>query len=235
MRAALALLALSWIFPGALPAQTEPAKKPPRVYTNDDLEGMSGGISVVGDPAKPEKAVKTKKTAEGVPAAAPAKSKAPATKDQCADWAWGVVVAETLGYKGVPFDAEYWVDKSFGSLRCLATVPTAATLAAGIDGDYTLDDGTRIRIKSSIGIPGAAGVVEGIDKNRPFIVVWKGIPYLANGVRGVKEIYGDGSVQYIIEEMTLNNPYLDKTVTFSSKKDKETELEAVDFRVTKRQ
>lgn len=236
MRAVLAFITVVWLFPAALPAQNEPAKKPPRVYTNDDLEGISGGISVVGEAAKPEKPVKAKKGGpEAAPAAAPVKSKAPATKDQCADWGWGVVVAEALGYKGVPFDAEYWVDKSFGSLRCLATVPSAATMAAGIDGDYTLDDGTKIHIKSSIGIPGAAGVVEGIDKNRPFIVVWRGIPYLANGVRGVKEIYGDGSVQYIIEEMTLNNPYLDKTVTFSAKKDKETELEAVDFRVTKRQ
>lgn len=235
MRVVLALCALLSLFPAAVPAQNEPAKKAPRVYTNDDLEGMSGGINVVGDAAKPVKAKKAGAEASPVTEAAPVKSKAPATKDQCADWAWGVVVAESLNYKGVPYDAEYWVDKSFGGLRCLATVPSAATMVAGIDGDYTLDDGTKIQIKSSVGVPGATGVVEGIDKNRPFIVVWRGIPYLAAGIRGVKVDLGDGSFAYQIEQMTLTNPYLERTVTFYANKDKESELEAVDFRVTKRQ
>jgi len=84
-------------------------------------------------------------------------------------------------------------------------------------------------------MPGAAGLVEGIDKNQPFIVLWRGIPYLASGLRGVKQTFEDGSVRYIIEEMTLTNSYLQKTVTFIAKNDKEGELEAVDFRVTKRQ
>ncbi len=235
MRAVLAVAFFFWIFPAALVAQqNEPPKKPPRVYTNDDLEGLSGGINVVGEAAKPAKPTKDKE--QPAPAASAAvKSKAPATKDQCADWGWGVVVAETLNYKGVPFDAEYWTDKTFGTTRCLAKVPSAATMAAAIDGDYTLDDGTKIHIKSSVGVPGAAGVVEGIDSNKPFVVVWRSIPYLASGIRGVKNVYDDGSVQYVIEEMTLSNPYLQKTVVFSAKKDKESELEAVDFRVTRRQ
>ena len=238
MRAVIALAILFGLF--AFPVfaqQSDPAKKPPRVYTNDDVEGMSGGISVVGEAAKPEKPAKPGKDKADpfVAPAATAKSKAPAAKDQCADWGWGVVVAEVLNSKGVPFDAEYWVDKTFGATRCLARVPTAATMAASIDGDYTLDDGAKIHIKSSVGVPGATGVVEGIDKNRPFIVIWRNIPYLATAVRGVKEVYGDGSVRYIISHMTLSNPYLEKTVTFEAEKDKETDLEAVDFSVTKRQ
>jgi hypothetical protein len=234
MRAVLAFTFFLWIFPAALLAQqNDPPKKPPRVYTNDDLDGLSGGISVVGEAAKPVKPSKDK----GQPAAAaevPVKSKAPTSKE-CADWGWGVVVAEALNYKGVPFDAEYWTDKTFGTTRCLAKVPSAATMAAAIDGDYTLDDGTKIHIKSSVGVPGAAGVVEGIDKNKPFVVIWRSIPYLASGIRGVKNVYDDGSVQYVIEEMTLSNPYLQKTVVFSAKTDKESELEAVDFRVSPRQ
>ena len=234
MRAVLVLIILLGLLPAALPAQqNDPSKKPPRVYTNDDLEGISGGVSVVGSAEKPAKPSKDKAQTAAAPAAA--KTKAPPTKDQCADWGWGVVVAETLNYKGVPFDAEYWVDKTFGTTRCLATVPSAATMASAIDGDYTLDDGSKIQIKSSVGVPGAAGVVEGLDKNKPFVVIWRGIPYLATGVRGVKEIYGDGSVGYIISQMSLSNPYLEKNVTFVAEKDKESELEAVDFRVTKRQ
>ncbi len=214
--------------------QSDAPKKPPRVYTNDDLEGLSGGISVVGEAAKPAKPSKEKDKAQPAAAAVPARSKAPTNKE-CADWGWGVVVAEALNYKGVPFDAEYWVDKTFGTTRCLGKVPSAATMAAAIDGDYTLDDGSKIHIQSSVGVPGAAGVVEGIDKNKPFVVIWRGLPYLAGGIRGVKNVYDDGTVQYVIEEMTLSNPYLEKTVTFSAKTDKENELEAVDFRVSKRQ
>ncbi len=237
MRVVITLFLFLGLFPAALRAQQNDSAKKPRVYTNDDVEGLSGGISVVGEAAKPEKpAAKAKDKADPfMPPTAPVKSKVPPTKDQCADWGWGVIVSQMLTDKGVPFDAEYWVDKTFGSTRCLAKVPSAATMAAAIDGDYTLDDGSKVRIKTSVGVPGATGVVEGIDKNRPFIVVWRGIPYLAAGVRGVKEIYGDGSVSYIISQMTLTNPYLEKTVTFVAEKDKESELEAVDFKVTKRQ
>ena len=233
MRALLVLSIFLGLFPSSFAAQQNDPSKKPRVYTNDDLEGLSGGISVVGEAAKPAKPSKDTAQAPAA-AAAPAKSKAPSSKE-CADWGWGVVVAEALNYKGVPFDAEYWVDKTFGTTRCLAKVPSAATMAAAIDGDYTLDDGSKVHIKSSVGVPGAAGVVEGIDRNQPFVVIWRSIPYLASGIRGVKNVYDDGSVQYVIEEMTLSNPYLEKTVTFTAKTDKESELEAVDFRVSKRQ
>lgn len=233
MRAVLALSLFLSLFPLTLPAQQNDPPKKPRVYTNDDLEGRSGGLSVVGEPEKPAKPGEKARPAAPTPASA--KTKAPPSKDQCADWGWGVVVAETLNYKGVPFDAEYWVDKTFGTTRCLAKLPGAASLASSLDGDYTLDDGTKINIKSSVGVPGAAGVVEGLDKNKPFIVVWRGIPYLCTSVRGAKEVYSDGSVAYVISQMSLSNPYLQKNATFDSAKDKESELEAVDFRVSKRQ
>ena len=235
MRAGIAIFALLCLASAALPAQQADAgKKPPRVYTNDDLEGMSGVVNVVGDSNKP--GAESGNPAEaGSARTATAKHKAPPTKDQCADWAWGVVVADTLGSKGIPFDPEYWVEKTFGNTRCLATLAKASNLAGAIDGDYTLDDGAKVHIQSSVGAPGAAGVVDGIDKNQPFIVLWRGIPYLAAGVRGVKQIYGDGTVMYVISQMTLSNPYLQKTVTFDADKDKASELEAVDFRVTKRQ
>ena len=242
MKAALAsILFCASLAPGAIAQQQQqqqanPQKKPAKVYTNDDLEGLSGGISTVGEASKPEKP--DTGTAEGEtksPAPTAPKSKKPPQKDQCADWGWGEVVAATLGSQGVPFDAAYWVDKTWGTGRCLSSLPSASGLASSIDGDYALDDGSKIRVQSIVGAPSGAGVVESIQKNRPFIVLWRGIPYLASGVRGVKMDNGDGSYTYYIREMTLNNPYLGKSVTFNSEKDKESELEAVIFKVTNRQ
>ena len=239
MKGAFLAILLSFLVVTFVTAQQDqsqaPQKKPAKVYTNEDLEGMSGGISVIGTAGKPEKA--TSKDEGTAPASKPAapKSKMPPQKDQCADWAWGAVVAASLSSQGVPFDASYWVDKTWGTGRCTATVGSASSLAGAIEGDYTLDDGSKVRIQSLVGAPTGAGVVDSLKGKRPVIVLWRGIPYMASGVRGVQMDNGDGSSTYYIREMTLNNSYLGKSVTFNSEKDKESELEAVVFRVTSRQ
>ena len=238
MKAAIPVVLLLVSVSLCAPAQNQPSdpnKKPPKVYTNDDLEGMTGGISVIGSTSKPDKAAtKDEATATTKTPAAP-KSKMPPQKAQCADWGWGAVVAASLSSQGVPFDAAYWVDKTWGTGRCTATIGSASSVASSIDGDYSLDDGSKIHIQSIVGAPTGAGVVESLQKKKPVIVVWRGIPYMATGVHGVQMDNGDGSSTYFIREMTLGNPYLGKNVTFNSEKDKESELEAVIFRVTSRQ
>jgi len=240
MKAAIAALFVLASLSIGTPAQqgqqpAEQKKKPPKVYTNEDVEGMSGGVSVIGDSSKPEKPGEKEDTKTAGPAPTVRKSKMPPQKDQCADWAWGAVVAASLGPQGVPFDAGYWVDKTWGTGRCLSSLPPASGLTASIDGDYSLDDGSKVRIQSIVGAPTGAGVVESLQKRRPVIVLWHGIPYLAGGVRGVQMDNGDGSSTYYIRELTLSNPYLGKSVTFNAEKDKESELEAVVFRVIARQ
>ncbi len=240
MKAAL-MVVVATLLIGVLAAgqqQGEAPKKQPKIYTNEDLEGRTGGISVIGETAKPDKPTKEKPKAEDSSAAAvtatDGKNKIPDKSQKCADWAWAFVVTSTLTAQGVTYDPTYWIDKTFGGSRCLSSLTGIGGLAASVEGDYTLDDGKKVSIKSAVGAPGGNGVVESLQRGRPFIVVWRGMPYLADTVKGVKVDYGNGNIIYRIEEMTLQSPYLQQSATYSAKKDGYTDLEAVDFTVIPR-
>ncbi len=211
------------------PAQTG---KTPKVYTEDDLKELRGGISVIGE--APAKAA-DRKDEPRAPGAAKAKSKVPDKAEGCADWAVSSAIAAALGSQGVPFDASYWIDKIYGGTRCPKSIGGLSSIAASVDGDYTLDDASKVRVRTRIGVPGAGGMVENVKSNRPMLVVWQGVPYVSQGVRYVKEVYTDGSILYKIKEMELTNPYLERTVTFHADSDREGDLEAMEFAVTTRQ
>ncbi len=232
MRAVFALWMAVALLPAFLHAQQGDApKNHSRVYTNDDLEGKSGGISVVGEPSKPEKPARDADEPKS-PGAAKPKVKAPDKKERCADWAWGSAVAVALGAQGVPFDAPYWVDKTFGGTRCPKSVGRASSLTSSVDGDYALDDGRKVRISSRIGPPGGPGMVAATKQGRPMVVVWNGMPYVSGGIRYDKVTYSDGSIEYVLKEVDLVSPYLEQSLTF---KGNPSEIEVVQFTVEARQ
>lgn len=224
-----AFLALVSLFSFLALAQTGTT---PKVYTEDDLKELRGGISVIGEaPAKPSDT----KDEPRAPGAAKQKSKIPDKAEGCADWAVASAISAALGAQGVAFDASYWIDKIYGGTRCPKSIGGLSSIAASVDGDYTLDDASKVRVQTKIGVPGAGGMVENTKGNRPMLVIWQGVPYVSQGVRYVKEVYSDGSILYKIKEMELTNPYLDKTVTFHAERDREGDLEAMEFAVTTRQ
>ncbi len=232
MRAVFAFVMAVSLLPVLLHAQQgAPPKDHPKIYTNDDLEGKSGGISVVGEPSKPEKAAREKDEPRSLSPAKP-KAKVPDKKEACADWAWGSAVAVALGAQGVPFDAAYWVDKTFGGTRCSKSVGGASSLTSSVDGDYALDDGRKVRISSTIGLPGGSAMVAAAKQGRPMVVVWNGMAYISSGIRYDKVTYSDGSVEFVLKEIDLVNPYLEQSLTF---KGNPREIEVVQFAVEARQ
>lgn len=166
------------------------------------------------------------------PGAAKSNSKFPDKKERCADWAWGAAVAVALGAQGVPFDAAYWVDKTFGGTRCNKSLGSASSLTSSVDGDYALDDGRKVRISSRIGLPGGGAMVAAAKQNRPMVVVWNGMPYVSSGICYDRVTYSDGSVEYVLKEIELTNPYLEQSLAF---KGNPSEIEAVQFTVDSRQ
>ena len=224
-------MAVSLLPAGLHAQQADPPRNHSKVYTNDDIEGKSGGISVVGEPSKPEKPASDKDEQKS-PSAAKPKVKIPDKKERCADWAWGSAVAVAVGAQGVPFDAAYWVDKTFGGTRCNKSVGGAASLTSSVDGDYALDDGRKVRISSRIGVPGGSGMVAAAKLGRPMVILWNGMPYVSSAIRYDRVTYSDGSVEYVLKEIDLTNPYLEQSLTF---KGNPSEIEVVQFTVEARQ
>ena len=164
---------------------TQPKPKPKKVYTEDDLSELSGGISVVGEATKPAKK-KTAADAKDPGKADPAESEAEEEDDsaldrpQCESLAWGMTVDAVLRQQGVSLDRNLWVQKAYGGDLCTPTLGSPDNLARSVTGDYALDDGSRIRINAMLfpGLPSSAAFVESVKAGKPWILIVGGHPWL---------------------------------------------------------
>ena len=254
----LLLAATATIWATAAAAQTEPAtpstqpsaekKKPKKVWTEDDLRGMRrGSVSVVGE--KPPEASVPKAKAEpdeeedeeAAPSSEPEPAPEPA-RPPCKSKSWGASVDLLLGAQGVSLGTDHWVLKCYGGDVCTAEVGTVPALVRSVEGDYTLDDGRKVRIQARTwtAFPDGRTMVETQEQGREFLVVWKNHPYVTAGYKGVKRVMRDQSgaetvVDYILDTVKLLDPYEGRQVTFSTKQDRFEDIDAVVmFVVTKR-
>ena len=111
------------------PATTSVQPKSKRIWTNDDMPSLSGGINVLGEKDTP-------KEDAAVPAA-----KKEREQEKCESDAWVAAVTAILNSQGVPYGKRYWAERLFGYM-CVENV-TVNAVASRIDGDYALDDGQR--------------------------------------------------------------------------------------------
>jgi hypothetical protein len=176
-------------------AQQQP-EKTKRIWTNEDLENIRGGINVVGEAkdAKPSSQTKPDKRAE---------EEAPG--EVCESDEWSHAVAAVLEAQDTKLDSKYWATRLFNNL-CKSGIQLDA-VSNRITGDYTLDDGTKIHLKSGVmlrSLPQAAELVASVNERRPIIVVRKGRPYVLNRVDYVDNVY-EGISQYSISKLYLTN------------------------------
>jgi len=191
-------------------AQDTPPKQPPgdkKVWTNDDVSKLpAGGVNVVGQPRKnkdfgdPTESLTTKPK--------PAALKTP-PKEVCESDTWAAGITLMLRAQGVPNDENFWGLKVLGG-PC-AFVPPAATMAKSIDGDYSLDDGSKIRIHAAASstLPSSIEMVKGVHENRPFLIgydkqCW--ISALVDYQDVVMYDNGGESHDYIIKKITFIDP-----------------------------
>ncbi|MGH9579431.1 MAG: hypothetical protein ACRD2R_00430 [Terriglobales bacterium] len=228
-------------------ASGAPAKKPRKVLTEDDLRQLRGTISVVGESPQPAgKAAGAKKPAEAEAdsdiLADTEEVAAEAERPPCVSWSWAAGVEAVLRAQGVNLDSMFWLMKSYGGEKCTDQLGNVASLAQAVQGDYTLDDGTRVRVDATVlgGFPDGNQMVSRHEQGIEYIVVWKGHPYVTSGYGGVKRVTQDRlggtvMVEYVLETVDLVDPYQGRRVTFSRETDSLQEIGAVvQLVVTKR-
>src|SRR3954464_9636504 len=153
-------------------AQTDsPTPKPPEkqkhVWTNDEVEDLHGGISVVGEPTKEKK---PGSAADAKTPAGPPKKKA----ESCDSDAWAVGVDAMMRSWEVSLGKKFWAERLFQGL-CMSPV-NFADAGKQIGGDYVLDDGKKIRVKADVALhdfPSPTLIVNAVRESHPFLVSWK--------------------------------------------------------------
>lgn len=200
----LALLAQS--APQQPPAGSAPTKpKAKKVWTNEDVENIKGGVSVVGD----------SKTSSASATETP-KHAAAGRQENCASDPWLVAVLLALRTQGVPPNPEYWSDRIFGGLCKDVTLDQ---IAKAVEGEHTFENGAKFTVNAqpSGDWPDSYAIVDVAAKNRPFLVSYKGEPYLATHVNYIDRVHSNGSHTYNISKITLRAPVSGAVVIFDVK------------------
>lgn len=218
---AIAISATGFAQTQEVPPATTRVEKKTRTWTNEDLEKLSGPVNVVGNDAAAGEAGK----------AAAARKK---EHNDCVSDAWVAAVTVVLKEQGIPFGPRYWSERLFGD-ACLSDV-AIAQVASRINGDYTLDDGKKLHLATTVtaGLPPAAQIVASVDEGRPLIVKWKNQPLVMTKVDYIDRQYNYVS-QYSIASMMLSHALTGRVLIFDLKTNSENEIEgAMQVTVAKR-
>ncbi|MGZ4820049.1 MAG: hypothetical protein ACXVZM_00480 [Terriglobales bacterium] len=217
----------------ASPAQDDTTpRKAHRVWTNEDVENIKGGINVVGESnEKPNK--KTPDSADQ-----PGDSESPASAaETCQSDEWSAAVEATAQAQGVALDRKFWRTKLFGDL-CSSGIQMEA-VGRRISGDYTLDDGTRLRLSAimlSHGFPKSEDMVADTDAGRPYIVSWKKRPLVLTRVDYIVRTHSNGMNTYTISKMYMRNALTGRELLFDVTTDRIADIEGtLQLSVSKRQ
>jgi hypothetical protein len=210
---ALVLLCATAALAQEVPTATtrvEPKQKALRIWTNEDLQNLNGAVNVIG--------------ATGEPSSSESSSGKTAAKSNCASDAWASTVGSVLKLQGVTYGAGFWSERLFGG-ACIDKV-TLAAVASRIDGDYTLDDGRRLHLKTSAaaGLPSAAQIVASMDNGRPLILQWKGKPLVVTKVDYIDRQY-DYVSMYTISSLMLTDVLTGRLLIFDMKTNSDKEIE----------
>lgn len=236
--AVLILICVAAVAQGTAPpaAGTTPnaTHKKPKVISNEDLDALPGGISVVGahDSWKDQPAGDGEQPASE-PSAKPPLPEKP--KEHCASRGFAEAVAITLRQEGIGWRAPFWMDRIFGSDVCLPKLNGVEALARRVEGDYTLPTGEKLHIASrTSGLPSSEELVLNTEADKHYVVLWKGVPYVTTSVRYMQQMVSDGAstgkAGVVVSGLDLYDPENDRNVVFDVKAgDSPDSIEAVVF------
>jgi len=193
------------------PSSPSPEKKK-KVWTEEDLRKIQGGVSVVGEPDKPPAKAKKAAPTESAKAEEALPEEAP-ERPPCKSWSWAAAVDAVLSSQGVNLGRVYWIQRSYGGEICTTELGDLAALAKRVEGDYVLDDLSKIHIQAEV-FTGLPVEVVGVQESTGIlhIVVWKGHPYLTTSYTGVRWVSGGITVGYNLQTLTMTDPYEDRSV-----------------------
>jgi hypothetical protein len=127
----------------------------------------------------------------------------------CGNWAWAAAMESILRRQKVELDQRYWVMKLNGGLRCLPSAGSFEDLKRKIDGEYVLADHRHVRIEINYreSLPETTdGLILPMAHGRPYMIWWKGEPYLVKGATWDEFIYQTGQKLVEIKTLKLVNP-----------------------------
>jgi hypothetical protein len=122
----------------------------------------------------------------------------------CGNWVWAAGLETILQRQKVNLDQRYWILKLNGGMPCLDSAGTFENLKKQIDGEYVLEDRRRVRLEVRYreSLPQTTdALILPMAQGRPYLIWWKGQPYLVTGATWDEFIYQTG--QKLVEIKTL--------------------------------
>lgn len=139
---------------------------------------------------------------------------------KCNNYAWAVAVAAMLKQQDVPLDQNFWVEKANGGDICVDALPSMERFAKAINGAYTLDDGRKFRLQTTV-IPGAPTIPDNalapLKRGVPVLVFWNDKAYVLTGAVYDEFIYPNGQRMFIVRQLKMLDPLApakDREVSF---------------------
>jgi hypothetical protein len=135
--------------------------------------------------------------------------KLPEVTQKCTNYAWAVAVGAMLKAQDVPLDQDFWVQKANGGDLCIESLPSLESFTHTIDGSYTLDNGRRVKLKTTV-IEGAPNIPDDalapLKHGIPVLVFWNSRAYVLQGAVYDEFIYPNGQLMYLIRELKMIDP-----------------------------
>lgn len=133
-----------------------------------------------------------------------------AAGDKCENWAWAATVEAMLAQQDVKFDKQFWLFKVYGGSLCV-DMGDWQTIADRMNGDYRTDDGRQFHIEITF-TPGTPtlmdDIIASLKKGRVVALVWKGHPYLLQGVLYDEHVATSGTRYLTAKELHLLDPFV---------------------------
>lgn len=136
---------------------------------------------------------------------------------KCENYAWAAIVETMMRAQQVPITQNDWVLRTSGGEKCYPSLDDYAQRADALNGDYTLNDGRKVRIHADYiaGTGTSDALVYSLRIGRPLLIVWNGRPYLLAGIVYDELIHSSGKAnEFVIKELHL----LDAAVPANSPK-----------------
>jgi hypothetical protein len=135
--------------------------------------------------------------------------KVPEPAQKCENFGWAAGLELMLRLQGVKLDQKYWITKIEGGELCQEQLRRMDELAQAVDGEYQLDSGPKVRLKTTY-TQGAPAVLDemivAIREGSPWLLVWKGHPYLVDGLLYDEYIGPNNARIFMVREIKLLDP-----------------------------
>lgn len=133
-----------------------------------------------------------------------------AAGEACPTWGWAATMQAMLARQEAQFTQEHWLFKVYGGTRCLE-IGDLAALASQVTGDFRDETGKQFHIEFTYqeGAPRLMDdIIASLKQDRPLVVIWKGHPYLLQGVLYSEGVTNTGVRYYTVRELRLLDPYV---------------------------